>query len=174
MFLLLTFNRPRPIRVFWLLAFLLTLSRYFCVSIEKSNFLPKQTKLPVSFFIFERKVICIAHNTDHPLLCCVFHLTFSLPVTCSVSHNTNQFLVNGESKHCLQKALSKEYLTSFLMISRLIDFAFVVLQLLMFKVCGIIELSKNEFFDFSGTERVKQNKNKIKKPSIFLFFSLKI
>ena len=141
MFLLLTFNRPRPIRVFSLLAFLLTLSRYFCVSIEKSNFfLSKQTKLPVSFFIFERTLICIAHNTDHPLLCCVFHLTFSLPVTCSVGHNTNQFLVNDESKHCLQKTLSKECLTSFLMISRLIDFAFVVLQLLMFKVCGIIEL----------------------------------
>ena len=140
MFLLLIFSRPRPIRVFSLLAFLSTLSRYFCFSIEKSIFfLSKQTKLPVSFFIFERTVICIAINTDHPLLCCVFHLTFSLPVTCSVGHNTNRFLVNGESKHCLLKTLSKEYLASFLMISRLIDFAFVVLQLL-FKVCGIIEL----------------------------------
>ena len=34
------------------------------------------------------------------------------------------------------------------MICRLIDFALVVLQLLMFKVCGIIGISKIEFFNF--------------------------
>ena len=28
----------------------------------------------------------------------------------------------------------------------------------MFKVCGIIEISKIVLFNFSGTERVKQNK----------------
>ena len=39
-------------------------------------------------------------------------------------------------------------------ISRLIDFAFVVLKLLMFKVCGIIGISEIEFFNFSGIERV--------------------
>ena len=46
------------------------------------------------------------------------------------------------------------------MIFRLIDFAFVVLYLLMFKFCGIIEISKIEFFNFSGTEWVKQNQKK--------------
>ena len=48
----------------------------------------------------------------------------------------------------------KEHLTSFLMISRLTDFAFVVLWLLIFKVCGITGISKTEFFIFSGTGRV--------------------
>ena len=49
----------------------------------------------------------------------------------------------------------KQYSISFLMVCRLIDFALVVLKLLMFKVCGIIGISKTEFFNFSGTERVK-------------------
>ena len=45
------------------------------------------------------------------------------------------------------------------MVCRLIDFVFVVLELLMFmelfEVCGIIDMSKIEFFNFSGNERVK-------------------
>ena len=32
----------------------------------------------------------------------------------------------------------------------------------MFKVCGIIGISKIEFFNFSGTEKVKQNQKKLK------------
>ena len=48
------------------------------------------------------------------------------------------------------------------MVCRLIDFALVVLKLLIFKICGIIGISKIEFFDFSGTERVKQFTNKLK------------
>ena len=44
------------------------------------------------------------------------------------------------------------------MIFRLIDFALVVLKLLMFKVCGIIGISKIEFINFSGTERAKSCK----------------
>ena len=51
----------------------------------------------------------------------------------------------------------KEYSTSFLMVCRLIDFPLVVLNLLMFKVCVIIGISKTEIFNFSGTERVKKN-----------------
>ena len=43
------------------------------------------------------------------------------------------------------------------MISKLIDFAHVVLWLLMLKVCGIIGISKIEFFLFSGTEKVKEH-----------------
>ena len=46
------------------------------------------------------------------------------------------------------------------MISRLIDFALVVLNLLIFRVCGITGTSKIEIFNFSGTERVNnENKN---------------
>ena len=41
------------------------------------------------------------------------------------------------------------------MICRLIDFTLMILQLLMFKVCGVIGISKIEFFNFSSTERVK-------------------
>ena len=42
------------------------------------------------------------------------------------------------------------------MVCRLTDLTLVVLELLMFKVCGIINISKVEFFNFSGEERVKQ------------------
>ena len=48
----------------------------------------------------------------------------------------------------------KEYSISFLMVCRLIDFALVVLELLMFKVCGIIGISKIGYSNFSGNERV--------------------
>ena len=43
---------------------------------------------------------------------------------------------------------------SFLMVFGLIDSAIVVLWLLIFKGCGIIEI---EVFNFSGNERVEQN-----------------
>ena len=65
-----------------------------------------------------------------------------------------QYLENGKNKHCLCQTFFKEYSTSFLMICRLIDVALVVLKLLMFKVCVIIGISRIEFFNFSGTERV--------------------
>ena len=45
------------------------------------------------------------------------------------------------------------------MVCRLIDFALLVLKLLAFKVCGTIGISKIKFFNFYGTERVKQNQN---------------
>ena len=79
------------------------------------------------------------------------------------------------------------------MVWRLIDFANVVFKLSMFKVYGIIGISKIELFHFFGIERVKQNKEKIKKheklptlliqshfkyfqqnPNIFFVFSLKL
>ena len=46
---------------------------------------------------------------------------------------------------------------SFLKVYSLIDFALVVFVLLMFKVCEITGISKIELFNFSGTEKVKQN-----------------
>ena len=58
----------------------------------------------------------------------------------------------------LATAFSKEYSTSFLMVFSLIDFALVVLNLLMFEVCVIIGISKIEIFNFSGAERVKKNR----------------
>ena len=41
------------------------------------------------------------------------------------------------------------------MVYSVIDFVLVVLNLLMFEVCGIIGVSKIEFFIFSSAERVK-------------------
>ena len=71
----------------------------------------------------------------------------------------NQFLANNVvNKHItFVRTFFKEYSTSFLMVCRLIDFALVVLKLLMFKVCVIIGISKIEFFNLCGTERVKKN-----------------
>ena len=43
------------------------------------------------------------------------------------------------------------------MIGTLINLALAVLNLLMFKVGGIIGISKFDFFNFSSTERVKTN-----------------
>ena len=50
----------------------------------------------------------------------------------------------------------KEYLISFLMVPSLIEFAILVLQLFMFKDYGNIGISKIEFLNFSGTEKVKK------------------
>ena len=73
-----------------------------------------------------------------------------------------QYLKNNKSKHCLYRTSFKRYSIIFLMLCRLIDFALAVRKLLMFKVCEIIGISKIEFFDFSGTERFKQNQKKLK------------
>ena len=45
---------------------------------------------------------------------------------------------------------------------KLIDFEFVVLKLLMFEVCGIIGVTKIQFSNISGTERVKRTTKKLK------------
>ena len=42
------------------------------------------------------------------------------------------------------------------MVCTLIDFALAVLKLFMFKVCGIIGISKIELFNIAGTERLKK------------------
>ena len=62
----------------------------------------------------------------------------------------------------LQKSFFKKYSISFLMTCRLIDLAPVILWLLMFKACENFGISKIEFLNFSGTERIKQNKKKKK------------
>ena len=43
---------------------------------------------------------------------------------------------------------------NFLMVCKLIGFELVVFKLLMFKICGIIGISKIEFLNFFGTENV--------------------
>ena len=62
-----------------------------------------------------------------------------------------QYPESGRSQPCLYANVFKEYSISFLMVCRLIE---VVLKLLMFKVCGIIVISKIKFFNFTGNERV--------------------
>ena len=52
------------------------------------------------------------------------------------------------------------------MVYRLIDFALVVLKLLINQVSVITGISKIEFFNFSGTERIKQSQKKKKKKII--------
>ena len=42
----------------------------------------------------------------------------------------------------------------FLMVCTLLDFGLVVLKIMMFKVLGIIDISKIEFLNICGTERV--------------------
>ena len=49
------------------------------------------------------------------------------------------------------------------MVYWLIDFALVVLKLLINQVSVITGISNIEFFNFSGTERIKQSQKKIKK-----------
>ena len=60
-------------------------------------------------------------------------------------------------KIAFTRTLFKEYAISFLMVCRLINFAFVV------KVCRIVSISKIEFFNVSGTERVNNHNNSSKK-----------
>ena len=87
-------------------------------------------------------------------------LTLSLQVNRCAGHNTDQAWNSNISKMvgvniAFTRTFFKEHQTSFLMISRLIDFAVVVLQLLIFKVCGIIGISKIVLFDFSGMKELR-------------------
>ena len=93
-------------------------------------------------------------------------LTLSLPVPHCAGDKTNLPSDSNISKTvrvnvAYTRTFLNEYSISFLMVWRLIDFALVVLKLLMFKVCGSIDISKVECFNLSGTERVKQNPFKI-------------
>ena len=141
-------NQAKTLWDIFITTFLLTLDKYFCFSLFKYLFVSKQVKLPVPFFIVESTVMCIAHNIDHPLLCCVFHLTLSLPVNRCLGHNADLPLNSNSS--------------NFLTISRLVYFALVVLQLLMFKVFGITAISEIKFRVFpvlKGLKKLKTLKN---------------
>ena len=58
------------------------------------------------------------------------------------------------NKHCLYKSV-KEFLISFLMVCKLIDFILVILKQLTFKVCGIIGISKIDFFLIIHISKIK-------------------
>ena len=57
------------------------------------------------------------------------------------------------------------------MVYRLIGFAFVVLELLMINVCGIIGISKIKLFNFSGTERIEDEVDLFLVFNVLLFFA---
>ena len=65
-------------------------------------------------------------------------------------------------KIAFSRKFFKEYLTRFLLVFRIIDLTLVALKFLTFKVCVIIGISKIDFFNFPGTERVKQNQKNLK------------
>ena len=109
-----------------------------CVNHFSSNF----KKIRINFWFFTETVALL-----FPVLRWVGDHT-DLP------SNSNIFKT---VKHFLYKLFLKERSISFLMVCRLIDFTFVVLKLLMFKICGIISILKIEFFHFFGTERVNLN-----------------
>ena len=86
----------------------------------------------------------------------IFHCKFNPFALCTpcTGHNTDLTSSSNISKTVRVNIVFTIVLISFLMICRLKDPAHVVLQLLIFKVCGIIGISKIEFFNFSDTERV--------------------
>ena len=97
----------------------------------------------------------------HLMIFMLHILTLSLPVLCWAGDNTDLPLDSNISKTvtvniACTRTFFKEYSLNFLMVCRLIDFVLPVPKLLMFKVCGIIGISKIEYFNFSGTERVKK------------------
>ena len=89
---------------------------------------------------------------------CSFHLKYKISLYRPAFEQ--QYIQNGKGKHCLYRMFFKEYKLNCLVACRLIVFALVVLKSLMFKVCGIIGLPKIEFFNFSGTERIKNCKKR--------------
>ena len=80
-------------------------------------------------------------------------LTLSLPVPSWASHNTQlplymNILETIRVSVAFTQIFFKEYSISFLMLCRLINFALAVLILLIFKVCGIIGISKSRLSNF--------------------------
>ena len=88
-------------------------------------------------------------------------LILQLPITSWVGDSTNLPSNSNISKTvkvniAFLQIFFEEYLIRFLMVY-VSTIGLVVLNLLMFKVNEIIRISKINFFNFSGTEGVKQN-----------------
>ena len=73
-------------------------------------------------------------------------LLLPVPAVWVIMSNSN---ISKTVRANIEVKLFKEYSTSFLMVFKSIDFALVVPKLLILKVCGIIGISKTEFFIFS-------------------------
>ena len=67
-----------------------------------------------------------------------------------------------EQNIVFMQAYFEDYSKSFPNICKLVYFPHVVLQLLMFKICGIIGILKFKISNVSSTERVKQNQKSSK------------
>ena len=87
------------------------------------------------FYLFGRLVVIFTWQMEF------VQLTLSLPVPYRAGGSQywrtfeQQYLENSRSKNCHYKNAFKEHLIRFFIVCRLIDFAVVVLTLLMFKVC---------------------------------------
>ena len=92
---------------------------------------------------------------------CGITLTLLFPVPCWVGDNTdlssNSNISKAVTVNTFIRAFFKECFINFLMVCSLIDFALVVLKLLIFKVCGITGIIKIEFSNIFATERVNEN-----------------
>ena len=117
-------------------------------------------------FLHKYQLFNISEFLLEIILVCIFKTNFSTPFDPRAVQNTDLHSNSNISKTIRvnidfkkkKTTFFKEYLISILIIFSLIDFALVILELLMFKNCGIIGISKIEFFSYSGTERVKIKK----------------
>ena len=104
----------------------------------------------------------------------VIFLNLSLPVPRQVGDTTDPHSNSNISKTVIinftfTQIFFEEYSINFLIKSRLIDFALVVVQLLMFKIYRNIGISKIEFFSFlglKGLNKVKKKQKHSKHPNL--------
>ena len=97
-------------------------------------------------FLTENFVLCAVDYTFPPLGGRLYQLIFK-----------QWYLKNRGSKQYFHQHVFEEYLISFLLIPRLIDFADVALQLLMFKVYRNFGTSKAELFNCPGSKSKTKN-----------------
>ena len=105
-------------------------------------------------FLTENFIFCAVDYTCPPLGGWLYQLIFK-----------QWYLKNRESKQYFHQHVFEEYLISFLLIPRLIDFADVALQLLMFKVYrnfGTSKLNCPIVLEVKVKQRIKQNYKQIK------------
>ena len=114
-----------------------------------NHFSSNVNKFPISFWFFIETLTlllhvrrCAGNNTEPPS-----DSNISKTVRLNIAFPATSF---------------KEYSTSFVIVCRLTEFALAALKLLIYEVRVTIGISKIELFNFSGTERVKQNQKNIK------------
>ena len=97
-------------------------------------------------FLTENFILCAVDYTCPPRGGRLYQLIFK-----------QWYLKNRGSKQYFHQHVFEEYLISFLLIPRLIDFADVALQLLIFKVCRNFGTSKAELFNCPGSKSKTKN-----------------